>query len=330
MPTPQEQLIDQKYKNWWIQAGYWMLNQGGGIGTGSVVAPVSVTITGDTSVTTNNDVTLTANVNPGNVSLPLTYTWNVDGGTITSGTGTAVIDVQWSASGSKAVSVTVSNSAGSANDSHTVTVSSPSPLLTDLVAYWKLDDLTWVDTVGSNDLTNNGSVTVGTPKLGAGSAEFDGTNYLANSNPVLLSTFEGDFSLSYWLNAGNQIAFPVSCGRTNNGFATQLIGSNVIAHYNGLSIDASDQDYTDNAWHHIVVTVNRSGNMELFTDGTSRGTVDISATAVPDIQHFQAGLYLTSTYYIGLIDEIGVWSRVLPSGEIGGLYNSGSGLSYPF
>jgi hypothetical protein len=32
----------------------------------------------------------------------------------------------------------------------------------------------------------------------------------------------------------------------------------------------------------------------------------------------------------GMIDEIGVWSRALTSGEVTQLYNSGAGLQYPF
>ena len=32
----------------------------------------------------------------------------------------------------------------------------------------------------------------------------------------------------------------------------------------------------------------------------------------------------------GLVDEVGMWSRVLTSGELDTLYNSGAGLAYPF
>lgn len=32
----------------------------------------------------------------------------------------------------------------------------------------------------------------------------------------------------------------------------------------------------------------------------------------------------------GDIDEIGIWSRIITSGEVTSLYNSGAGLAYPF
>jgi len=35
-------------------------------------------------------------------------------------------------------------------------------------------------------------------------------------------------------------------------------------------------------------------------------------------------------YMDGLVDEVGIWNKVLTSGEITDLYNSGSGLAYPF
>jgi hypothetical protein len=205
-----------------------------------------------------------------------------------------------------------------------------SSLLTDLVSYWKLDETsgTRFDTVSSNNLSDNGGVGSAIGKIG-NAAELDGTNYLSNNTPALLSTFEGNFSLSYWFNAGNQNRFPVSCGRTNNGFTTQIVGD-FIAYYNGLSVKADDQDYTDNTWHHIVVTVDRSGNMELFTGGVSRSTVDISATSVPTISGFQVGRFESSFLYTGLVDEIGVWSRVLTASERTQLYNGGAGLTYPF
>ena len=34
-------------------------------------------------------------------------------------------------------------------------------------------------------------------------------------------------------------------------------------------------------------------------------------------------------YHDGLIDEVGVWSRLLTADEKTALYNSGSGLAYP-
>jgi len=35
-------------------------------------------------------------------------------------------------------------------------------------------------------------------------------------------------------------------------------------------------------------------------------------------------------FFDGMIDEVGVWSRLLTSDEVTTLYNAGAGLSYPF
>jgi len=39
---------------------------------------------------------------------------------------------------------------------------------------------------------------------------------------------------------------------------------------------------------------------------------------------------LSTADFDGLIDEVGIWSRALNSTEVSELYNSGSGLAYPF
>jgi len=45
---------------------------------------------------------------------------------------------------------------------------------------------------------------------------------------------------------------------------------------------------------------------------------------------FQIGSIENSSYWSGLIDEIGIWSRVLTADEITALYNEGTGITYPF
>jgi hypothetical protein len=44
MPTPQEQLVEQRYRDWWVQVGYWVINQGGGVGAEEPAPIVGVII----------------------------------------------------------------------------------------------------------------------------------------------------------------------------------------------------------------------------------------------------------------------------------------------
>jgi hypothetical protein len=219
-----------------------------------------------------------------------------------------------------------------------------SPLITDLVAYWKLDDLTWLDSVGSVNLSNNGSVTVGVPKLGAGSAEFNGTNYLSVNNNSSLQTGNIDFTLACWIN-------PVSVSGTKgilskfdtgtdqreyqlftSGTSVQFVVSsqgvagfidNVATPTSTISLDTWSFVV---AWHDATAqTINIQVDNGTTYSASHSGGVFVGTSP------FQVGTAVTDNlFWIGRIDEVALWKRLLTVAEISDLYNSGSGLSYPF
>jgi hypothetical protein len=90
------------------------------------------------------------------------------------------------------------------------------------------------------------------------------------------------------------------------------------------------------AWHHIVVIFDGSqtgdaNRLKMYADG-SQLTLSVAAGAVPaalqadgadfNLGKFGGGL----TFYMnGRIDEVGIWSKALTSGEVAELYNAGAG-----
>ena len=99
----------------------------------------------------------------------------------------------------------------------------------------------------------------------------------------------------------------------------------------------STNAYNDGQWHHGVVTFDNPNNIvRLFVDGVQIGT--LSTTSNPDNTGSQplriAGnaQSLTEDFFIGQLDEVGVWNRALTSAEITDLKNNGmfapSGLVY--
>ena len=99
----------------------------------------------------------------------------------------------------------------------------------------------------------------------------------------------------------------------------------------------STNTYNDGQWHHGVVTFDNPNNIvRLFVDGIQIGT--LSTTSNPDNTGSQplriAGnaQSLTEDFFIGQLDEVGVWNRALTNAEITDLKNNGmfapSGLVY--
>jgi Concanavalin A-like lectin/glucanases superfamily len=223
--------------------------------------------------------------------------------------------------------------------------------LTDsLVAFWKLDDngsggVSLSDSSGnSNSLSNHGSAVLATGKIG-GCVSFDGTggSYLSNANTFSASPSSGN-SISLWVN-------PSGYATENNPYdgykqAAIFYGSNTVGVL--LAIDDSGhlrgsiggtqfntgQVIPTSAWTHIG-----------FTQSGSSASIYINGSSIYDYSG-SLGFWNTGQYMVigqqangapdngwplnGKVDEIGIWSRAISSGEMGNLYNGGSGLSYPF
>jgi hypothetical protein len=88
-------------------------------------------------------------------------------------------------------------------------------------------------------------------------------------------------------------------------------------------------DYNDGQWHHGVVTFDNPNNIvRLFVDGAQIGT--LSTTSNPDntgSQPLRIGgnaQSLTEDFFIGQLDEVGVWNRALTNAEITSLMNTGT------
>jgi hypothetical protein len=100
--------------------------------------------------------------------------------------------------------------------------------------------------------------------------------------------------------------------------------------YGAVQIGPTGNELADGNWHHIVVTYNSDGHkVRTYLDGNFI-IEDASKTLnTGDAMGFSMGIG-SQGKYIGLIDEVGLWSRPLTDAEVLILYNSGNGLSYPF
>jgi len=187
-----------------------------------------------------------------------------------------------------------------------------------LLAFWALADET--DSSGNgNTLTNTNSVAFVAGKIG-NAAEFDYTNHLSRAMSV---DFSADFSVSLWCKPADVANYGVMIyGGAGGTFAINYTGSNSIDINNAAAAFlnvAADPDL----WHHIVATKDATDtkvwlNGTLATQGENQGNSSGSTIYLGNTEGAQN--------YTGLLDAVGIWSRVLTDSEVADLYNAGDGL----
>lgn len=223
-------------------------------------------------------------------------------------------------------------------------------LIDNIVSYWKFDESSGdaADSHGSNTLVNNGSTPYVTGKIN------NGADLEASSSQVFALgdgsqsglDFVGNLSISMWVN-------PESITGAH-GLVTKFRDTNGTKSYR-FSFDTTDMFLTisDNgtaetnviwsnplttgSWQHLVLTYTAAtGEATLYHNGTAISTQTGLATSIFNSSSaFRIGSRSSSTdtaqqFFDGIIDEVGVWSKVLTSGEVTQLYNSGNGFTYPF
>lgn len=236
-------------------------------------------------------------------------------------------------------------------------VSTHSTLPTGLVSLWEFEEAsgTRVDSHGSNDLTDGNTVGQGTGKQGdCADFEAGNTEYLSITDASQSGLdFTSDFSISLWanfesltgdhflvckgdVNAGTRDVAYYLWPNANGRVDLRVSDDGTLTTGHNKSIRTADNAVTTTGWYHIVATWDASAaDGSIYINGsdatsTTNGTVGTSVNNSTDAFYIgarESNGSATSTFD-GLMDEVGVWSRVLTSGEVSDLYNSGDGLPY--
>lgn len=237
--------------------------------------------------------------------------------------------------------------------------------LTDnLQAYYKLDESSGnaSDSSGNgNTLTNVNTATFSAGKINNGAAlARASTQYFTAADSASLD-LSGDCTFSFWVKIGNAptsgqqyaLFFKDANGANNtrayglnyeNSGGTKRFTMYLFPtgySYPGYWAGAFNYDLGTATWVHVVIKVvianGNSTKVELFINGTSQGNFTLfDGTGATSIQNVADSLYVGYSNggfqgaYDGMLDEVGIWSRALSSGEVTSLYNGGAGLQYPF
>lgn len=225
--------------------------------------------------------------------------------------------------------------------------------LTDnLISVWEMDEASGnaVDSHGSNTLTESvGTIGAATGKIG-GARDFErlDSEYFNIADNADLSMGDIDFTISAWVNlesvgGNNQIIV----GKDQNAagdreYNLYYRGSTSTFTFETFSSPNSSTNLSASSfgtpstgtWYFVVAWYDAAANTmnicvnDGAVDSTAKGTLQASGSAP-----FRIGARAYATienYFDGMIDQVAIWKRVLTSDERTSLYNSGSGLAYPF
>ena len=227
-------------------------------------------------------------------------------------------------------------------------VSGSTYLETNLVSHWELEETsgTRVDSKGSNDLTDNNTVTQSTGKQGN-----DAVFARANSESLSITdnaslSITGDFSFACWVKytslTNNQLRpFFGKDASSNRSYAAWFYNNAGTHEFRGfISDDGSGNEelivatgtLSTATWYHVVGTWDASESLfSFYLDGVRLGTATGAKTSIYDGNaDWYMGRFgvLSGDYTDAELDEFGLYNRVLHYGDVIDLYNSGDGIPY--
>ena len=214
-----------------------------------------------------------------------------------------------------------------------------------IVSRWVLDEDsgTRVDSVGSNDLTDNNTVLVATtPQFSADAADFEAGNseYLSKSDEATLS-ITGDMSMFMWVkmesapSGGNGMAFMSKFTNASRGYAFRYVDNGGTPSLDFLhSSDGSGTNQRIVAktlalatWHHVGMVYDASaGEVKFYVDGAQAGATQTGATnsIFDSTAAFNLGSRATTVqtdFVDGLMQDSLIWGAELTAAEVEDLYN---------
>jgi hypothetical protein len=142
-------------------------------------------------------------------------------------------------------------------------------------------------------------------------------------------------SISAWVKFNSVMGVVVVGDYYRTPLSIQYRGNENVSEVVGILSGATSFDLTHpvstDVWYHIVFTYDQAtGAAELFVNGVSVDTHTYDDySPVEELGGFAVGSTgdgFSGHFIDGLVDAVGVWDRVLTTGEILQLYNQGAGI----
>jgi hypothetical protein len=226
-----------------------------------------------------------------------------------------------------------------------------STLLTNLVGFWELQEAsgTRYDAhTNALHLTASGTGGVGqaTGKVGFG-ADFEraDNDYLYVADNAAFPHSAEDISAFMWVKFESLVSWETfiqhSLDTGNNRSWTFYLDGTTLHFDLSTNGTAWTHDATvtwspsTGTWYHLGFTYDVSaGEVRFYVDGSQIGSTDTTAATsyFASTARLQLGTFYdggsTNGSFDGVMDQAGLWKKLLTSDEITDLYNSGSGMGY--
>ena len=228
---------------------------------------------------------------------------------------------------------------------------SVNPLWNNLLSYYKADGSP-IDSIGTFDGTLENGATYGTGIINQGFS-LDGVNDFINMGDNLNIGLKS-WTYNVWVLTTNNSSSATILSKSRSGFNEVRWFWRVLAGKLEMNLETSTggsgrwkfkgaTSLSTSVYSMVTVTINRTGPVNMYVNGVADSITTTKANAsVPnDISSF-SGFSLDTNFdfcagalsnsvspFLGEMDEIGIWDRVLTQDEVTELYNNGFGKQYP-
>jgi fibronectin type 3 domain-containing protein/subtilisin family serine protease len=229
-----------------------------------------------------------------------------------------------------------------AGDASPVANVTTSPADTGLAGWWALDDAVGATALDWSSHARHGTLG-GDPAWSSGATrgalEFDGTDDLIDLDAAILDG-ANDMTVSLWFRtAKDGVQALLSGANAGNDAEVELVpvSSTNVRFYTGESnvsyLAWNVPSISTGSWHHLAVTRNGAGGQAtLYLDGVSYGTqaaamsplsIDPGGLVLGQEQDTVGGGFDTTQSFVGAMDEVRLYHRVLTASEISDLAGLG-------
>jgi Concanavalin A-like lectin/glucanases superfamily len=217
-------------------------------------------------------------------------------------------------------------------------------LTTNLVAYWKLDEAIdpRADSTGLGSILTEwfGTAASAAGKIGNGVSVTTSTGYLRCVSNTNLQMGDVEFTIACWVNFNNLSSSQTLVSKDNSTNYEYDIYYNFTGGTLRFYVDRPGTfgeavvpiALTAGTWY-FVVAVHDAVNdqVKISINNAAFNTAAFAGGPGITTGNFNIGAENNGTLRASaIIDEVGIWKRVLSASEITTLYNGGAGLTYPF